>query len=334
MEKIPYSNKPKTDLESEREKAEKMWNDLSEKDRELLQRTFSRRGFLEKSVDLFSKVGATAAVGVAGAALGPPVWEYGQNRWNANHLESGIHSLKKEILEAYGIKAGASFKDFPSKDIVQRGEFTSMEVASLYLQYKALEQLQHVLGVYPPAFCRKFIKEIRITDGMMLKDSWEGVMRPRGTVDHEKKLVIADIQALFQSLSALFGKTIPVSVIHHEISHLVTKPVSEEEWTRMHPGVKYLWMFWKLQKEEDVPPGFASTYGTRSFQEDIATVAERLFEAPGVLEKRGEKDSILSRKIEYVKKWYEKESQGLMDKKYWADLGEGKVNRKYWSKKV
>ena len=240
--------------------------------------------------------------------------------------------MKQEIKKRYGVRATVSVGEFPLKDTAQRSELFTEEIASLYLQYKALEGLQSVLLAYPPELIAKHVEEIRVGNEVRMKN----ILRDEpvgGTVDYNKKLVAVSLIPLVSTHLALLGNSPDHRTVHHEIAHLIGGKIPRAEWEALHPGVEYDPYLSRALIDKDGPPGFTRGYGMTSYGEDIATVAEVMFTPHAGSYGKLTEDAILKRKFEYLKKWYEKESNGLMNDRYWRDLATGGISEDYWNDK-
>jgi hypothetical protein len=68
--------------------------------------------------------------------------------------------------------------------------------------------------------------------------------------------------------------------------------------------------------------GFARRYGKTNFSEDKATVAEALF-CPEIIGDRLNKDTVLSKKMAFLKRSYFMRSRGTMNQVYWELVQKG-----------
>jgi hypothetical protein len=77
-----------------------------------------------------------------------------------------------------------------------------------------------------------------------------------------------------------------------------------DEWAALNSDRVYVGNDWKKLYGKKRPPGFATAYGTHSFREDIATVAELMYSDPDGTAALMEEDETLARKVDYLRKWY------------------------------
>ncbi len=291
----------------------------------------SRRGFLEAAKKTVFGASAAVTLGSASAIVGPLAWDASQNKWNEEELSERTERCREELRRLYGIKIGLSFKDFPPVDDIQGGKLHAREIRSPYLRYKGIEGIKYLLSLYPPELITAFLKEVRITDGLHV----EGGMMDRsagGTIDYEKKILVTNIQDVFQALHAMFNNVVPSNKVHHELAHLFTERVPVGEWRALHPGVDYLGPFAMRVKKEEVPQGFVRAHSMSNEEEDQATVVEILFSGEDIYSKYRE-NPIIARKMAYLEKWYEKISGGRMNAQYWSDVRRGNVQERYWDRK-
>ena len=290
----------------------------------------NRRDFLEAAKNTILGAGAAVTLSGSGAIVGPLVWDASQNKWNQEELSERTEQCREEIRRLYGIKVGLSFKDFPPIDDIQGGKLHAREIQSPYLRYKGIEGIKYLLSLYPPELITAFLKEVRITDGLHVK----GGMMDRsagGTIDYEKKILVTNIQDVFQALQAMFNNVVPSNKVHHELGHLFTEKIPAGEWCALHPGVKYLGPFAIGVRKEDVPKGFVRAHSMSNEDEDQATVVEVMFSREDIYSKYKE-DPIIAEKIAYLEKWYEKISGGRLNAQYWIDVRLGNVKSGYWDR--
>lgn len=294
---------------------------------EPLRKQMSRRELLRKAGDVAM---AVATPTVLSAVLGPLAWEWGQNKWNTEELQQRIESGKKDIRDRYGVTVSITPGEFPLEDKVQRSTLFTKEVASLYIRFKALEGVRHVLSQYPPPLIRKHVREIRIVKDLEMVNSLGIVDTASGTIDYAKKLIVANVIPLLDTYFALLGDVPSKKTLHHEIAHLICRDIRDSDWKALHPGVEYLSFFAKGVRDEAAAEGFVRAHSMTSPGEDIATVAEVLLRPGSQYSDKLQKDTILNRKAEYLKNWFGKESDGLMDDTFWNDLKAGRVDEQYW----
>ncbi len=276
---------------------------------------------------------AVATPPMLSAVLGPLAWEWGQNKWNAEELQQRIELGKKDIKDRYGVTVSITPGEFPLEDKVQRSELFTKEVASLYIRFKALESVEGVLSQYPSPLVRKYVREIRIVKDLEMVSPSGMVDSASGTVDYAKKLIVTNVIPLLDAHFALLGDVPSKKTLHHEIAHLVCRDIPDSEWKALHPGVEYLSFFAKGVGDEEAAEGFIRAHSMTSPGEDIATVAEVILRPGSQYSDKLQKDSILNRKAGYLKNWYEKESDGLMNNTFWEDLKAGRVDQQYWQRR-
>lgn len=199
-------------------------------------KTMSRREFLRKTGEAVTAVAGTVTLA---SVLGPLAWEWGQNEWNSEELNTQITTLKKQILERYGVRATVSPGEYPHEERVRHETLFTSEIASLYLQFKSLEIIRNTLSIYPPDLIREYIREIRVVDDAKSHD-FKVDERVVGTVDYEKRLVVLSLMPIIKAHLAIVGNSPSPETIHHEIAHLICEKVPAEHWKALHPEVKYL----------------------------------------------------------------------------------------------
>lgn len=294
----------------------------------------NRRDFLNVAKSTLVGAGATVSMGSLAAVFGPLAWDAAQNKWNKEELLGRIESCRQELEKRYGVKVGLSFEDFKPVDDIQGGKLFAAQIQSLYVRCKGIEGLKYLLALYPPELVTSFVKEIRLTDGLNMKRREEDVGRSvGGTVDYEKKILITNIQDVFKTLQAMFNAVVPATKVHHELAHLFTQHIPADEWRALHPGGSYLGELSMLLGERGkVPQGFVNRHSLSNEAEDQATIVEIMFSREDVYAKYKE-DPIISRKITYLEKWYEKISKGRINAQYWIDVRRGDIQEGYWDRR-
>ena len=282
--------------------------DIHEENFGVSDRHTSRRKFLK-----------AAGLGLVGAAAGasfPSIYEGVWDTLGKEGLEKSIKALETELSNKYEIRIAvweADYNDRPTGTIKE-----SLKERSLYRAYKSLLTLKDVLECYPPDLINKHISGIEIVHAV--RSGYEGVIAegatPEAVTSFGGNITIRAGYQSSMSYKAIFGEALDANVLHHEISHTLTQGIPEEEWKKLHPDVQYVDNEWtKLRRNK--PKGFALAYSAKSVQEDIATTAELLFANPREVEALVEHDEILHAKVEYLKKWYEMKSGGVMNSDYW-----------------
>lgn len=121
----------------------------------------------------------------------------------------------------------------------------------------------------------------------------------------------------------------------------------DHEWGIMAHGTDYELAFIR-QDGNSRPTGYPSSYGftgnmdhesernnpRKFFTEDQPEVAERLLNEYDKIMKDAKGDPVLATKVRLMKRFYYVHSDGMMDEKYWHDLGQGvNINSNYWGKR-
>ena len=301
---------PEKPIENEIESAPELTgdSDIHEESLDVSDRHISRRKFLK-----------AAGLGLVGAAVGasfPSIYEGAWNTLGKEGLDKSIKELETELSNKYGIRIAvweADPNDRPTGTIRE-----SLKERSLYRAYKSLLTLRDVLECYPPKLIKEHINGIEIVHSV--QSGYEGVIAkgatPEAMTSFGGNITIRAGYQSSVSYKAMFGEALDANVLHHEISHTLTRGIPGEEWKKLHPDVQYVDNEWtKLRRNK--PKGFALAYSAKSVQEDIATTAELLFANPREVEALVEHDEILHAKVEYLKKWYEMKSGGVMNSDYW-----------------
>lgn len=265
----------------------------------------SRRKFLKAT-----------GLGLAGAIVSvsvPSIYEGVENTVNKEELERNIEALEKELSQKYGVEIKVWHE--PKNDGPEGGRSTglikeSLKERSLYRSYKSLISLKKVLEHYPPDLIKNNVSGIEIVHA--LKPDFPGQVAegatPEAVTSFGGQITIRAGYQSALSYKATFGDNLDANVLHHEIAHALTENITDEEWKGLYPDAQYVGNDWK--KIKDRPQGFAMQYGAKSLREDIATTAELLFTNPGVVEQLTKNDAVLRAKVEFLKNWYQTQSNG------------------------
>lgn len=283
------------------------------------------------------------SAGAATAIFGPKVWEEGWNKFGAKDLERGIENVEQELSDKYGIPIKVWVEE--ERAIQQYYSVESLKKESLYLSYKGLLSLKKSLIPYPPDFLRQTVSRIELVYKLEEDDDRSRL----GAMLNGELTITAGRGSMTETHKAVLGSLIEPSNVHHEIAHTITHAIPQEEWKALHQDAEYLGEDWR--KLERCPSGFARRYSTKSIYEDMATVVELLFSGMDVSqnkndfelaeellfsfseEQRVKNDRILQSKIDYIKRWYEQETAGKMNKQFWEDYYAGRVDESYWDKR-
>lgn len=259
----------------------------------------TRRKFLKA-------IGLGIAGAIGGTAL-PSIYEGSRNALEKEEIEKSIAYLEKELSDKYGIfvRAWKKAKDDPGDrptGIIKE----SLKERPLRA-YNSLLNLKEGLEHYPPDLIRSRVSGIEIV--YSVKDAYadepgtqEAVTSFGGNIT-----IRAGHQSLM-SYKAAFGEVLDKNVFHHELAHVFTDKITKEDWMKLHPGAQYIGRRWI--KQEKRPLGFAMKYGAKSWDEDVATIAELLFSNKREVDELIKKDDILRTKIEFIKNYYEKLADG------------------------
>lgn len=295
-----------------------------QKENEQAVENMSRRVFLKNAA---IALGAS----VAGAAFGPKAWETGWNQFGAEKLQSEIQRLETELSKKYGILIRVWKPDPEIHPASARKQATSLEDHSLYLAYQGLLSLQRELLAYPPHFIHENISGIDLVYTMTPPESVAsegGVQQAVTTFGGNITFSIARGSVL-ETHRAVFSNALEPEVVHHEIAHIFTNEIQEEQWIQLHPNAGYVGAEWNRRASE-LPVGFAMPYGRKSAYEDMATVAELLFVDEETMRKKIQNDPILERKVHFMQKVYAQRTGGKMNDAFWKDWRCEHVSESYW----
>jgi len=125
---------------------------------------------------------------------------------------------------------------------------------------------------------------------------------------------------------------------HHELSHAVHFAFRIEGGNSLQ---RRWWEPFEKRSARTDADGktetFARSYGRTNDAEDVATVAESLFDSTmsRLLRARGAREPLLQKKIQAVERMYYALSDGKMDATFWKDLQRGTtIDEKYWASRA
>lgn len=275
-------------------------SDVHEENFEIPRGDMTRRKFLKA-------IGLGIAGALGGAAL-PSIYEGSRNILEREEIEKLIEDLEKELSGKYGIfvrawkRANEDPGDRPTGIIRE-----SLKERSPLRAYNGLLNLMEGLEHYPPDLIRSRVSGIEIV--YSVKDSYaDEVGTQQAVTSFGGNITIRAGHQSPMSYKATFGEVLDKNVFHHELAHVLTDRIAKEEWMSLHPDAQYIGKEWiKLRKR---PEGFAVNYGAKSWQEDVATIAELLFSNKREVDELTRNDDILRAKVEFVKNYYEKLANG------------------------
>jgi hypothetical protein len=265
----------------------------------------------------------------------------------------GIRDNLGFIREVYGVDV--RMRRHTAMDIeAQIAEVTRL---SLPEAEDIIVMIREELGKYPP----EFLQKLHLSHFRVAKSLTSTVKRPS-----ERLLKIAGLadRKTWQIYFAPHDLPLPAQrrVIHHEIFHmaesyediqnelrrskipiggrLLAKRVVKNRyhsWSHDNPQyTPYLRDKYNIfaGREFHYQPilGHALRYGTMNESEDKATIADHLMTDPQSLIDRARRtnDTVLLRKIDHIQAFYNKWTQGKMDREYFEDLAEGRVSEGYF----
>jgi hypothetical protein len=222
--------------------------------------------------------------------------------------------------------------------------FSKVGKSGLENKKEALKTLSDALGKYPVEMFIGLNLEIKME--AWLSNAAKGDSVPRYTGGYSKNGEAVHDGNIIRLNSAPFGDSFRFDelTVHHEVSHCF---LNEERFRRFagehedRNNLSYEWAMlyqshgFRAKKgqgffESGRPEGYAIRYGLQSTEEDVATVAHRMFMEPLELMDLCKEDSVLNLKVGLLRRYYSKWSNGQMDDQYWKDLAEGKVDAEYW----
>ena len=275
-------------------------SNVREEHLEIQRGVLSRRKFL--------KATGLGIAGMLGGVLLPSIYEGSRNMLEKKEIEKLIADLEMELSEKYGIfvRAWKRAKDDPGDrptGIIRE----SLKERSPLRAYNSLLNLKEGLEHYPPNLIRSRVSGIEIV--YSVKSAYANEVGTQEAVtSFGGNITIRAGHQSFMSYKAAFGEVLDKNVFHHEIAHVLTDRITKEDWIKLHPSAQYVGKEWvKLEKR---PEGFAIKYGAKSWDEDIATIAELLFSNKREVDELTKGDDILNTKIEFVKNYYEKLANG------------------------
>lgn len=170
-------------------------------------------------------------------------------------------------------------------------------------QWHMLKKLKKLLDFYPVNFIKNIkLQEIVCVAYFYRKDEFGNTIQLGGFETVSDNNIYLSMRNL-------------VDAFDHELYHQAMQYYDDRnEWEKLREWVNLLYMYDQIEKEVK---GFARNYGKENISEDQATVAEALVLNYQYTMQRAQKDEILMRKIQLVKKAYFELSQGSMDENFW-----------------
>ncbi len=219
--------------------------------------------------------------------------------------------------------------DVPTAEVAEEKQiefFRKMYGVEVTIDYpdllRLLLQLRKNLSLYPPAYVRV------VLDKIFLRETGPG----RGGFARGREFTLEHRPVMNGSL-------------HHELEHVsdhfdngLYGSENNAFWASLNPrgyAAYYKGDFENCRRKSESgrrrPSGFPSYYGHCNPNEDQAEVTELLMGGPNKNARElAQADAVLARKIEQVKTYMRRRSNGLMDDQYWQDLKAGKVDETYW----
>lgn len=279
-----------------------------------------RRALIKHSVLTgagFSLLGLVTFLG------GPPAYEAYRNRYTKEQMDAVIADTKKRITDRHGVAVGIKEQEI----IKFIGGIGFKSEDSTFIQMIALEEFERLLSLYPPMMLATFAPKVQIT-GKNINGKVGGVFAL------DKSILSVSIYGLLNSISAVWRNSVlSERNVHHEIAHALTLPFFTTEkhvvaWKKLNPEDVYEGLYVQPQEEPECIPGFAHSYGLRAPAEDMATVAEVLFQGDAqvakMLKLQNDNTSlenpwrgVLHKKIGKIKEYYFVQSKGLIDEGFW-----------------
>jgi len=276
--------------------------------------------------------GAIAFLGVNMTGIaGPKVYEKVQNTLQGEELHRRVIELEARLSSQYGIEIdarGATVdSNMPGRPL---GGIIASDLSekSLYRAFKGLESLGKALACYPPSFLRKYFRRIALSGDIRPSVNADDDLEYFAVTTRGGEMLMKADDSFFASHRAMFGSLLVPEFVHHEFAHQICSGIRKSDWLALHPGAHYNGEAWKELRA--VPAGFADQYGTMDYIEDIGTVAEILFSDSTRVIQRASSDPILAKKVQFLKNWYEEQSNGLLNDEYWQALERGQVSESYW----
>lgn len=300
----------------------------------------SRRKFLEKTTKVAMGINATFLVAMLG---GPLAYEAYRNRFTKEEMQGEIEAIRGRVQQRHGVVANIAPEDV--KTLIDSVYFHAED--SVFVQMIVLRELERVLSVYPPLLLGKCAKSIQIVGP-------EVQGRMAGIFSQDRSVISVSLQGVLTTHSVFFSdETLSQRTAHHEIAHAITfnffsEPAESKKWSELNPELVYGYSgYQSLPEEPEIVPGFARHYGTKTPAEDMATIAEMLFKGGTFVQEvlKKQKNQItpgslwhgaLEKKINLLKTYYLKESEGLLNDEFWLIMdrirsaGDGEHQAKLW----
>ncbi len=279
----------------------------------------SRRSFLGLS-------GATAAGTVVGGKIGDTLQQIQTALEKSFLVETARGAI--EIKKMYDIDI-----DFSPVNEIEEKYGIQGTVMSPVEKRELVKLMREEIGKYPPELIKKVAKLRKIRG---LRGFTHDGTPLAGLAGHDDKTIF------YMSSSA------DDNTPHHELFHLLESQRKQDVhgWRSLNPPESDYYhttrkaltfnpldpRFFESTFPIRQPEGYDRNYSRMNESEDRATIAGRLIGDTRLAEERGKRDRFFRDKVETVKSYYAKWSNGRMSGHYWKDLELGKVDFNYWKK--
>lgn len=231
--------------------------------------------------------------------------------------------ISDSLNERYGIQISFTF------DRSHMSEYGGSEIQDPARLLKITRRISDVLSIYPSEMVRALnLKVIPIDD----YDLWDSEVESVGSYNGSEFFANANTSGI--NFARIF---------HHEFAHrlfdVYGDPEVEAEILALYPDCDpYVDRISEINDDTHCHIGsFARDYGKYGPAEDLATIAEALFDPVSAdqLVNRANSDSedgrLLKKKIEIVKEVYYKVSEGILDDDFWQKIEKGNLPPEYYS---
>lgn len=285
-------------------------------------------------------VGGGLALGASAAAGGTLIYRYPQKADELFFKDAG-DQIEQHLQGRYG----ASFRGLVQaiEDVLRHGNGkTETEritpLKTFRLRFQVLKNLERALVVYPPGiFTRLQVTDFILADDVLVDGvSTDSVgLHRRDRATGYRRLIIQTLRGNEFSFD---------DVVHHEVGHAFTVGnVTEIEWAvRVYGSFdEYNTRRRKILRYKNLPVSipwdrsFVSPYSAHTYKEDMAETLMYMYKFPQHVLDHKDLDSILVKKILFLKAHLEKMSDGALNERYWKDLASGKIaGEGYWNRRL